>query len=400
MKPLRLLLISRCPPYPLHLGDRLIVYHLARELARRGHVIDLLAFYNRPDDPDHLAAYRDHFQDVTLIREPHRGVLAYLLRLALPGRMFPEKVAQAWSPPMWRAIAARLTARRYDAAQLFGGIHVYEYRALVQAMPNLIVPYESYTLYLTRALTHRPTPSLWLQRLIAARFERVMFGGFGGVVVLTAQDAAALRALDPALDVTVIPNGIDTEYFTPTGAAVDPATLIFTGNFEYAPNVEAARFLASAIFPLVQRAIPEARLLLVGNAPPPDLLALSGGPIQVLGRVPDVRPYLEAATVFVCPLLTGAGIKNKVLEAMAMGKPIVATPLSADGIDLIDGHHALFGQAADTLASAVVRLLADAPLRTSMGIANRALIAERFTWGAVADRYEALYRALGAGMGM
>jgi polysaccharide biosynthesis protein PslH len=391
-----LLLISRCPPYPLHLGDRLIVYHLAEQLAARGYTIDLLAFYDRDGDQESVAPYRSFFRHIQLIREPRRSTLAYLARL-LCG-MFPQHAGAAWSPDMWQAIQSRLAAEHYDVIQVFGGVQVYEYQALIRHIPNLIVPYESYSLFLDRAMTQAPAARqimLRAQRVMASRFEKAMFANYGRVVVVTEVDAAALRALNPALPLRVIPNGIDLEYFNPAGLAVSPhPTLLFTGNYEYAPNVDAALFLAREIFPRVKQRLPEARLWLVGNAPPPEMRALAGEAIEVTGRVADVRPYLEQATLFICPLRFGAGIKNKVLEAMAMRKPIVATKLSADGIGLIEGEHVLYGDSAEKLGAAALRLLQDGALRQRMAQANRQLIEARFTWSRVADQYEALYREL------
>jgi glycosyltransferase involved in cell wall biosynthesis len=397
----RLLIVSRCPPWPLYLGDRLIVYHLARELTARGHTIDLIAFSNRPDDAAEQPHYRDLFRHVTLIQEPSRSAGSYALRLAGLQHFFPRSAEEAWSPEMWKAVAAQLErGGPYDVVQLFGGVQVYEFRALVEGRPNLIVPYESYTLYLSRLARQqsgRARLAALVQGQIARAYERRMFGGFGAVVVLTEADAAALQALAPTLPLAVIPNGIDLARFPPAGLTREPCTLIFTGNFEYAPNVDAARWLAREIFPLIRANRPQARLQLVGNAPPPDLLALDGGPgsaIQVTGRVPDVRPYLEGASVFVCPLRTGAGIKNKVLEAMAMGLPLVATPLSLDGIPAIAGEHALIASTVEALSAAAVHLLQDSALRGRMGSNNRRLVEAKFTWSAVAARYEALYGEL------
>lgn len=398
---MRLLIISRCPPWPLFLGDRLIVYHLARELCARGHTLDLIAFYDRPGDPAEQAPYRGLFRHVTLIQEPPRPPASYALRLAGVRRFFPRRAQEAWSPAMWRAVAAQLEAGGpYDAVQLFGGVQVYEYRALVEAWPNLIVPYESYSLFLSRLAHQQIGRARWaahLQGQLARGYERRMFGGFGAVVVLTEADAAALQALAPALPLAVIPNGIDLDHFQRMGITPDPHTLIFTGNFEYAPNVDAARWLAREIFPLIRVKCPQARLQLVGNAPPPELRALDGGPgsaMHVTGRVPDVRPYLEGASVFVCPLRAGAGIKNKVLEAMAMGLPVVATPLSLDGIPATAGEHALMAASGEALAAAAVQLLQDSALRQRMGASNRRLVEAKFTWSAVAARYEALYGEL------
>src|ERR1044072_1436980 len=120
---MNILLISRCPPYPLHLGDRLIPYHLAQQLSTR-HNIDLLAFYDQPDDPANVHHYERFFRSVQLIREWPRSTIALLNRALRPGAMFPRTVDQAWSPEMWQAITKQLAAQQYDIVQLFGGIQV------------------------------------------------------------------------------------------------------------------------------------------------------------------------------------------------------------------------------------------------------------------------------------
>jgi glycosyltransferase involved in cell wall biosynthesis len=401
----------------------LIPYHLAEQLSAR-HNIDLLAFYDQPDDPSNVHHYEHFFRSVQLIREPQRSTLAMLSRAIRPGAMFPRTVDQVWSPEMWQAIMAQLAAHHYDVVQLFGGIQVYEYRELVRTLPNLIVPYESYSLYLSRLLVsltpQTPAPSprtegkgkpfwkplplygggvwgggqrlmVWAQLQAARLYERTMFNGYSGVVVVSKKDSQMLASLNPNLPLHVIPNGIDLGYFV--SAETDPSepTLLFTGNFDYAPNVDAALYLAQDILPQVKREIPAARLMLVGNNPPETMRNLASADIEVTGRVPDVRPYLQQAAVFVCPLRFGAGIKNKLLEAMAMQKALIATPLSGEGIDLVEGTHVLYGSTSEQLAAATIGLLRDAELRRSMGSANRRLIEMQYTWQRVADQYEALY---------
>lgn len=378
----------------------MIIYHLAQQLSARHHQIDLLAFYSDPTDPDQIDHYRDFFSSVRLIPEPHRRLSDYLDRLARPARMFPRRAADSWSPAMWQAIEASLTTTQYDVIELFGGIQVYEYHELARRRPTVIVPYESYTLFLQRALRQQSPPLrrvlTRLQLTIAKQYERRMFRGYDRVVVLADPDAHALNALDPMLPVRVIPNGIDLDYFTPRNQPSNESILLFLGNFEYAPNIDAALHLARDIMPLVKRHVPQVKLVLVGNNPPAALRTLADTNITVTGRVPDVRPYLEQASIFVSPLRFGAGIKNKTLEAMAMAKPIVATPLSGDGIGLIDGQNVLYGASATDLADAAIRLLQDSALRQQMAVANRQLIEARYTWTVVADQYEALYREISA----
>jgi glycosyltransferase involved in cell wall biosynthesis len=393
-----ILLISRCPPFPLYHGDRLIIYHLARQLSARRHLIDLVAYYQHPEDLADIPRYEHLFRSVQLIREPRRSPGSLAGRMVRPAVRYPRRAEESWSPEMWRAIEEQVTTRGCDVVHLFGGIHVYEFRPLVRSLPNVIVPYESYSLWLSREVAEArgPVASLLarLRRRFAQSFERWMFAGFDRVVVLTDRDAAALRALAPQLPLVTIPNGVDLDFYAPTGYEPDEPTLLFIGNYDYRPNLDAALRLARDIFPRVREAVPEARLLLVGGNPSPELQALAGPPIEVTGRVPDLRPYFEQALLFVSPLRLGAGIKNKVLEAMAMDVPVVATPLSCDGIPVVHGEHVWLGETDADLVKGIVHLIGHASLRHALRQGGRALVEQYFTWQRVADQYEALYREI------
>ena len=400
---MKVLFISRCPPYPLYLGDRLILYHLARNLAARGHQLDLLALYDREDDalPAARAPYAGLFRHIDLIREQPRALLSLLYRLLLPAARFPDSPAAAWSPPLWRAIAKRLSSTQYDVVHLFGGVQVYEYAHLLRQTPTLITPYESYSLYLSRALAASSSAlhkrGLQLQRAMARRYESFMFTPYEHVVVVSEADRDELRDINPALPLEVIPNGIDLDYFAPTNTPREPYILLFTGNFEYAPNVDAALFLVQDILTRVRAHLPEARLYLVGNAPPPTLTTLANDHVIITGRVDDVRPYLAQAALYVCPLRFGAVIKNKLLEALAMGCPTIATPLSIDGIAAQDGEHLLLADAgADTFAARILAALDDAPLRATLSENGRALIKAHYSWEQVARHYEQIYARMRA----
>ena len=401
----RILFISRCPPWPLYLGDRLILYHLGRELALRHHHLDLLAFADRAEDWGEQDHYDMDFRQVALFPQPERSQLSYLRRAALPGARWPRSAEASWSPDMWRAIRARLSAETYDVVHLFGGVHVYEYYHALGGVPAIITPYESYSLYLKRALAAvsgqpnlrwlRPAISIKIRQMLTRRFESFMFTPYARTVVVSNKDRDELLGINPALQVEVIPNGVNGYEFRPRPVKRIPA-LLFVGNYEYAPNVDAALRLARAIFPAVQQRVPEARLWLVGNAATPEMQALAGESIRVTGRVPDVRPYLARAGVFVSPLRLGAGIKNKVLEALAMGCPVAATPLSVDGIAVTDGHDALVADG-DGLVEAIVGLLEDAELAGRLSANGRKLIETRYSWDRVAEEYLALYEQAAKG---
>jgi polysaccharide biosynthesis protein PslH len=225
------------------------------------------------------------------------------------------------------------------------------------------------------------------------RFEATRYRRFGRVVVVSDADRDALLALDPWLAVEVVPNGVDVDAFRPSGGPVDPDRLLFTGVLSYPSNVLAAEFAATRVVPLVRRLHPSARLAIVGRSPGPRVRALAELPgVEVIGDVPDLRVWLTGSTVALCPMVSGTGIKNKLLEAMACGVACVATPRSLQSLDVTPGVQVLVGADARELADAVVRVLSDPSMAARLGAAARQHVVDRFSWRAAADAYERIYR--------
>lgn len=405
---MRVLLISRCPPYPLHLGDRLIIYHLARQLSAMGVEIDLLAFAELASDwsPSEQRQYDSYFHDVVLFSAQHRPTPELLRRALIPVARYPEQAEHAFAPEMWREIERRVAKYDYDVVHLFGGIHVYEFWKALGDLPTIITPYESYTLYTQRQLKRgasnwREAITQRLQTIAARQFERWMFSPYAVTTVVSDVDRAVLLAINPDLRVETIPNGVDHNHFRQIKPVErNPYQILFVGNYEYAPNRDAALWLAQDIYPLVRQTISDAQLWLVGNAPPPEMQALASDTIHVTGRVPDVRPYLHEAGVFVCPLRLGAGIKNKVLEALAAGCPVVATPLSVEGIHVSDGESVLLGDNAAALATQTINLMQNHNLAAMISANGKQIVLNQYSWGEVANRYFGLYQELVKQLGL
>ena len=162
----------------------------------------------------------------------------------------------------------------------------------------------------------------------------------------------------------------------------------------YAPNVAAMRYFTDEVLPLVRQSRPDTRLTIVGRDPAPAVLAMASEGVDVTGEVDDVRPYLAAAAVFVAPMVSGSGIKNKVLEAMAMACPVVATPLAVEGLPVRHGENVLVADGAAGLADAINRLLSDPGEAARLGQGGRALVEQTYTWDACASRYERIYQEL------
>jgi glycosyltransferase involved in cell wall biosynthesis len=392
---MRILMISTVPPYPLYYGDRLMVFHLGHALAERGHTVDLLALTQRPEDHAEQRHYAAAFGHIELIDGARHTPAAFVTRLLRPGRHWPSRAEDSWAPGMWRAIERRLDAEHYDVAQLLGGTHVYEFFGALRGVPAVITPADSFGLRARRmfqadGLGVRARLIGRLRWLTARGYERWMYDPFARTVVLSDVDRAELLDGNPALAVDVIPNGVDLREFAAQPTERTRDSLLFVGNFEYGPNADAALALASDLFPRVLERVPGAQLWLVGNGPSEELRSYASESITITGRVPDVQPYLARASAFVSPLRVGVGVKNKVLEALAMGCPLVASPLSVDGIAVTEGHDAIVAEG-DALAAATVRVLQDPALRRRLSENGRALIEGRYSWAHVAAAYESLY---------
>jgi glycosyltransferase involved in cell wall biosynthesis len=175
----------------------------------------------------------------------------------------------------------------------------------------------------------------------------------------------------------------------------EPGTVVFVGGFNHFPNVDAALWLGNEIVPLLRRLRKGIRLIIVGDNPPAALRAMACDDIMVTGRVPSVKPYLDRAAVVLAPVRRGGGMRVKVLNAMAMGKAVVTTPLGAEG--LIGPRNDLpiaIGETAEEIATATTSLLASPEHRRALGIRARAFVTEHHTWSAYAARLEAIYAEL------
>jgi glycosyltransferase involved in cell wall biosynthesis len=225
------------------------------------------------------------------------------------------------------------------------------------------------------------------------RFERGLLQRVDAAVAFSSRDADFLLSLEPAAHVHVLPVGVRVPPPT-TDALLGPPRVLFVGNFAHAPNVEAARFLVDEIQPLLRARFPALEVWVIGHGAPISLRRRTQPGISVKGYIPDLADYMARASVVVAPLRSGSGVRVKVLEAMAAGKAIVATPLAAEGIDVEPGRHLLLAHDAAEFCDAITALLNEPARRRELGRAARGLIYARHTRERAAAEYEALYDRL------
>lgn len=226
------------------------------------------------------------------------------------------------------------------------------------------------------------------------RFERSALQRAQAVVVFTEEDRQALTPLAGAMPLARIPLGVTVPTAPLSAVGYAPLRVLFVGSFVHGPNRDAAERLLRAIWPQVRAVRPGARLIVVGAQPPEQLGRLAGPDVELTGHVADVTPYLDAAAVVVAPLRLGGGMRVKILEALAAGKAIVASPLAVAGLEVRSGEQLLLAESDDDFAAAIVALL-DAPARrAALARHAYAYACTALSWERSADRYDALYAHL------
>ena len=231
----------------------------------------------------------------------------------------------------------------------------------------------------------------WNSRL-GEKEEPGLWKRFDALIATTTVDRRRMVEIEPSLAPVVIENGAGESFFKRTGAVPVSRTMAFTGLFTHLPNVQAVEYFLDSVFPLILAQVPNAKLYVVGKAPPARLLRRASDQVIVTGFVEDVRPYLERAEVFVIPLLSGGGIRGKALEAMAMGTPIVTTTVGVEGIHLRHRESALFADTPEDFARSVIELFETPDLRKAISKRASVIASERYTWAAKGRELDQLLR--------
>jgi len=225
------------------------------------------------------------------------------------------------------------------------------------------------------------------------RLERRFAGRFDRHVVVSELDGLRLAEVAPDLRWEDVPNGVDIEYFRPMTVTEQPATLVFCGRMNWYPNEEAMCRFVRELWPQVRKQRPDTRLVIVGMNPTSKLRAVAAGDdsVTIVGFVEDVRPAIAAASLYVCPILDGGGTRLKLLDAMALGKAIVATPLAVEGLEVADGRDVVVREFGAPFVDAIVGLLADSGRRAELAREARQTAVARYAWKDLGARLVAVY---------
>jgi sugar transferase (PEP-CTERM/EpsH1 system associated) len=391
-------------------------FQLLRTLVKRGNEVTLATLWASEAEFAELQSMRDDGIRVVAQRLSQWRALGNTLLAVPTGK--PLQSAYCWQP----ALAAQL--RRLLEEEHFDVVHVEHLRGaryglLVKPLQPrgkpIPVVWDSVdsishlfeqAAQESRSLKGRLMTQLDLAR--TRRYEGMLVHQFAQVVVTSPTDKAVFKRLAsqqaigndaPCAHLHVLPNGVDLDYFAPGEDERAPATLVFSGKMSYHANITAATYLVNEIMPHIWTHRPDVNAWIVGKDPTPPVRALASkgvprrGAVLVTGTVPDIRPYLQHSTLAVAPVPYGAGIQNKVLEAMACATPVVASPQACSALQVEPERDLIVRQDAPSFARAVLHLLDHPAQRQRLGAAARSYVEQNHSWNTIVEGLEAIYAA-------
>jgi sugar transferase (PEP-CTERM/EpsH1 system associated) len=384
---------------PPDTGGKIRSYHILRELAKR-HSVTFFSFYAEHPGDIH--------QELTQFFE---RVVCIPLRIPIPrsrGEVFhyarhmfsplPYSVAKHSQPKVVAALRNLLEAESYDVIVcdfvFAGGVIPW-----ASSCPIILFTHNIEAQIWLRHLQTTSNPfwkSLaWSEYQKMLRHERFCLRSAQHVLAVSELDKQMFARCIDRNRITVIPTGVDTEYFRPVGGDGEQShELVFTGAMDWLANVDAILYFARDILPLIRKQIPHVSITVAGRRPSPRLLALAHADkrIRVTGSVDDIRPYIAKASVYVVPLRIGGGTRLKIFEAMAMGKATVSTTVGAEGLPVTDGKEILIADSPEGFAHAVVSLLCQPEQRRQLGLSARRLVELKYSWSIVSDLFDEVLR--------
>ena len=400
---MRILFLTPGLPHPPHQGTALRNWGLISHLAQR-HQIWLLAFVSA--DEEVTAELNAACQKIGVVPRPTRSTLSRVLTLVRSKQ--PDLARRLASLDYDSQLRTWLTSTEFDVVQI-EGLEMGAFADTVRTMaPHTSIVYDAHnaeTLIQQRAFAIDARQlKRWPQAIYShlqlprlRRFEERICSAADAVLCVSSVDRATLNTTAPNIQAVLVPNGIElADYEQATIKSDLPSNaIVFTGKMDYRPNVDAVRWFGQDIYPQVRQEVSSARFFIVGKNPKPAVQNLGDREgITVTGAVPDVRPYIAGATVFVVPVRMGGGTRFKILEALALRRAVVSTPTGAEGFRVQSGHELALAESVEDLSRAVVDLLTDSEKRKQLGEAGRMFVAASYDWQTIIPIVEEVYTRL------
>ena len=396
-----ILLISPWLPWPPHDGARIRILETLRFLSAR-HRVTLFAHIHAESERAHVAQLRDYCADVqvSLLSGRTGRRLGRMICASLAGAPLIQGIH--FDAGFARRIFAATEEQKFDVVQIELSL-IARYAAAVSRRHGCKLVLSTHNIESQRFARELKLAS-WSFRRVVLQADQWLFGNweekavrrFDGAIAVSNQDRKWLQEHLAGRPVALAPNGVDTTYFRRQSPfPVDPVTIVFTGVMDYPPNEDAVLWFAEKVWPWLRHRRPELVFQIVGTRPTARIMALAANAgIEVTGEVPDVRPYVEQALAFVVPLRSGGGTRLKILQAMAIGCPVISTRLGAEGLAVGDRDDILFAEQPGEFVARIEELKASPEIGTRLAVSARALVLRQYDWRSCLGAVDRLYDEL------
>ncbi len=394
---MRILIITEHFPYPPIAGTPIRTFNLLSRLAGK-HEVWLASFVRAPGDPE--AERRMKAVCRGIVTTPARPSRAYdrpaeALRYLMKGR--PIELRFYMSGEFAAKIRHLVSEVDFDVVEIIDSYMALYLEVLPEELRRRAVLTFIDVVYSRAERIGRleTKPGRKLRNLLYSRmmrrWEPRYAGRFARCIAVSASDRSLLLSANPGLSIDLVPNGVDAREFRPLPEPPSARSLVFVGNMGYRPNVDAMNWFCDRILPRLRRELPGVEMWIVGKNPTPEVTHLDGDGVHVTGRVDDLRPFYQRASVAVVPLRGGGGTRLKILEAMALGRPVVSTAIGCEGLEVEDGKHLLIADDPEAFAGATLRLLRDEEIKGHLTHAARALVEEKYDWDVIVGQLMRVY---------
>lgn len=370
-------------PYPPYRGDKLKIFHLAKRLSKQ-HELHLVTFLQDEADKQYLPELAKYFTEIHLV--PLSKFASVKNVLFALGRKLPFQVAYFQSAAMHQKITELKAKHQYDAVHV-QHLRMAQYWYNDTSIPRILDLPDAFSLYWQRRMATTSGWRNWFNTMEQRRvfkYEDVL-NRFDMSLVCSKEDKHYLTEMKGISNLQLLPNGVDMNTFSGKEHNYKLSQdILFTGNMDYAPNVDAVVYFAKEIFPLIKQAVPGTRFIIAGQRPISKVQELVAEDVVVTGFVPDLASLYASAAIVVAPLRFGAGTQNKVLEAMAMGVPVVSKNIGFNGLNIESGEGVILSLETIDFAEQCIKLLQSEVLRSKVGTAGKRVVQQQFDWEVIA----------------
>lgn len=390
---MRILFLSRWFPYPANNGSKIRVYNLLKQLGKNHDVY--LAAFTAADDPvdaGRIEAMKEHCKEVYAI--PYRSFNPSSLKAVagLFGRI-PRSLVDSYSTQMEQIIheiAGRIRLDAVVASQIDMPIYTRHLHGPAKILEEVEISiFQEQVKRTTHPFKRVRKQLMWSKW---SNYMREIMRTYDHITVVSEPEVEPLRQINPTYErISIVPNGADLEWLSGKFATPQPHTMVYTGALTYYVNFDAMQFFLTEVFPLVAAVCPEAQLAMAGRLEGTRVAELPVYPnTQHVGHLNDVRPFIQGGWVSLIPERVGGGTRIKLFESLALGTPVIATKWAAQGVDAREGVELLTADTPRDMAAAILRLFQDSALRTSLSLAGRKLIEDRYNWSKIGAQLDTI----------